>query len=86
MVEKMITVVNPSGIHARPATLVVDFCKSYTGTVEVVKGDRVGNLKSILMILSMGLKKGTEITLRVSGENEEKFLNSLVEFILNLED
>lgn len=86
MVEKTITVVNPSGIHARPATLVVDFCKVYPGTVEVVKGEKVGNLKSILMILSMGLKRGTEITLRVSGENEEAFLDSLVAYILNLED
>jgi phosphocarrier protein HPr/phosphocarrier protein len=86
MVEKTITVVNPSGIHARPATLVVDFCKAYPGTVEVVKGEKVGNLKSILMILSMGLKRGTEITLRVSGENEEAFLDSLVAYILNLED
>ena len=86
MVERTITVVNPSGIHARPATMVVEFAKAYPGKVEVVKGERVGDLKSILMILAMGLKRGTEITLRVSGEEEERFLDSLVTFILNLED
>lgn len=86
MVSKTITVVNPSGIHARPATLLVEFAKTYPGMVEVVKGDKVGNLKSILMILTMGLKRGTEMTLRVDGENEQEFLDSLVQFILNLED
>jgi len=86
MVEKTITVVNPSGIHARPATMLVEFAKSYTGMVEVIKGEKIGNLKSILMILTMGLKRGTEITLRVTGENEQEFLDSLVRFILDMED
>lgn len=86
MVERSIRVVNPTGIHARPAAQVVDFVKKYPGTVEVIKGERVGNLKSILMVLSMGLKKDTDITLRVSGENEQAFLDSLAEFILNLKD
>lgn len=86
MVEKTITIVNPSGIHARPATLVVEFAKKFPGTVEVVRGEKVGNLKSILMILTMGLKRGTEITLRVDGENEQAFLEELARFILDLED
>ncbi|MGE5613463.1 MAG: HPr family phosphocarrier protein [Bacillota bacterium] len=86
MVSKTIKVVNPSGIHARPATQVVEFAKNYPGKVEVIKGEKVGDLKSILMVLSMGLKKGTEITLRVTGENEQEFLDSIVEFIQNLEE
>ena len=86
MVEKNITIVNPSGIHARPATMVVQFANKYNGTVEVIKGEKTGDLKSILMILSMGLKQGTEITLRVDGENEKEYIDSLAEFILNLED
>jgi phosphocarrier protein HPr/phosphocarrier protein len=86
MVEKTLTVNNPSGIHARPASMVVEYARSYPGTVEVVKGERVGDLKSILKILTMGLKRGTEITLRVDGENEQAFLDSLEQFILDLED
>ena len=86
MVERTITVVNPSGIHARPATMVIDFAKSYPGTVEVIKDGKTGNLKSILMILAMGLEKGSQITLRVNGENEEEFLDSLIEFFLNLKE
>ena len=86
MAEKTITVANPSGIHARPATLVVEFAKGYPGVVEVIKGNKKGNMKSILMVLSMGLKRGTEITLRVEGEGEQAFLDSLVAFILDLED
>ncbi len=86
MLEKSLKIVNPSGIHARPATMVVDFVKAYPGKVEVIKEGKACNLKSILMVLSMGLKKGTDITLRVEGENEEAFLSELAEFILNLDD
>ncbi len=86
MIEKTIAVVNPSGIHARPASMVVNFVKNFPGKVEIIKGDKIGDLKSIIMVLSMGLKKGTEITLRVDGAGEEDFLNSLVRFILELED
>ena len=85
MVEKKVTVVNPTGIHARPASMVVAFVKNYPGKVEVIKEEKTGDMKSILMILSMGLKQGTEITLRVSGEDEEEFIESLARFIEELE-
>ena len=84
MIEKTIAIVNPSGLHARPAASVALFAQDYSGTVEVIKEDKSGDLKSILTILSMGLKKGTEITLRVNGDHEAEYMESLTQFILNL--
>ena len=86
MVERTVMIVNPSGIHARPAKMVVDFVKDYPGGVEVIKDGRSANLKSIIMVMTMGLKKDTEVMIRVCGQQEEAFLDSLCEFIQNLED
>ena len=88
MTERVVKIVNQSGLHARPAAQVVDFVKAYPGRVEVVQGEKICNLKSILMVLSMGLSRGTEVTLRVSGESkkdEEAYLEKLVDFINNLD-
>lgn len=85
MVEKLVKVVNPSGIHARPAAAVVNFVKNYKGTVEVINNGKKGNLKSIISIMSLGMKTGSEITLQVNGEDEETFIEELAEFISNLE-
>lgn len=85
MVKRTVVVANPSGLHARPAAKLVDFVKGYPGTVELEKDGRRANLKSILMLLSLGVAKGTEITLWVDGTEEEAFADSLAEFVLNLE-
>ena len=85
MVEKIVKVNNESGIHARPAASVVAFVKNYKGTVEVMNNGKKGNLKSIISIMSLGMRKGSEITLMVDGENEEKFIEELANFIETLE-
>lgn len=85
MVEREVKVINPSGIHARPAAAVVNFVKNYKGSVEVINNGKKGNLKSIISIMSLGMKKGSVIRLQVSGEDEEEFIVKLADFIENLE-
>ncbi|MDL2293293.1 HPr family phosphocarrier protein [Ruminococcaceae bacterium OttesenSCG-928-D13] len=85
MIEQQVTITNPSGLHARPASLVTSFVKTYDGKVEIIRDTTTCNLKSILSLLSMGLHQGAEVTLRVDGPNEEQYMQSLVEFIQNLE-
>lgn len=85
MVEKQVTVVNESGLHARPAAAVVNFVRNYKGSVEVETNGKKGNLKSIISIMSLGMGKGSALTLQVEGENEETFAQELARFISNLE-
>ncbi len=84
MVEKTLVIQNETGLHARPAASLVQFVKNFPGSVEIVKDGKVANAKSIFNVMSLGISKGTEIILRVSGENEEENLANLVEFIENL--
>lgn len=86
MVEKMVTVTNETGLHARPAAALVQFVKNIPGDVELVKDGKVANAKSIFNVMSLGISKGTEILVRISGEDEEEHLQKVVEFIENLSE
>lgn len=84
MAEKKVTVTNETGLHARPAAALVQFVKNIPGDVEIIKDGKVANAKSIFNVMSLGISKGTEILVRVTGEDEDKHCNDIVEFIENL--
>ena len=86
MVEKNIVVKNETGLHARPAASLVQFVKNFEGNVELVKDGKTANAKSIFNVMALGISKGTEITVRVDGENEQENLDRLIQFIENLAD
>lgn len=86
MVEKTVVVKNETGLHARPAASLVQFVKNFDGKVEIIKDGKTANAKSIFNVMALGISKGTEVTVRVDGDNEEENLNKLVDFINNLED
>ena len=86
MVEKSIIVQNETGLHARPAAALVQFVKAMPGDIELVKDNKVANAKSIFSVMSLGISKGTEIVVRVTGENEEENLGKVIEFISKLTD
>ena len=83
MVEKNVIIKNETGLHARPAASLVQFVKKFD---EIIMDNKVADAKSIFNVMSLGISKGTEVTLRVDGENEEKTLEEVVNFIENLAD
>ena len=86
MLEKNVIIKNETGLHARPAASLVQFVKKYDESIEIILDNKVADAKSIFNVMSLGVSKGTEITLRVDGENEEKTLGEVVNFIENLAD
>lgn len=77
--EQKLVVLNEAGIHARPAALLVKTAAKFSSEIIIEKNDRVINAKSIMNILSAGLKKGDEIKLKVTGPDEEEAMKALVE-------
>ncbi|MFP5453546.1 HPr family phosphocarrier protein [uncultured Parvimonas sp.] len=86
MLEKNVIIKNETGLHARPAASLVQFVKKYNESIEIILDNKVADAKSIFNVMSLGISKGTEVTLRVDGENEEKTLGEVVNFIENLAD
>lgn len=88
MTTGKITIQNETGLHARPGNEFVTFIKSLSGCkveVENEAGKRV-NASSLLKVLSLGVKKGSVLTVYCDGENEEEVLKKIEEFLSNLKD
>jgi len=75
--EKKITIKNKSGLHARPAAVFVQIANKYDSEVIVKKGKLEVNGKSIMGILMLAAGKGSQVTLKVDGEDAEKAMGEL---------
>ncbi|MCD7856079.1 MAG: HPr family phosphocarrier protein [Clostridiales bacterium] len=58
------------GIHARPAGLLVKAAKAVSSKVVVKSGARSADATKLMAIMGLGVKKGTEVTVEITGENE----------------
>ncbi len=71
---------DPLGIHARPAGLLVKEVQGYESKVEIIKDDKIVDASKIMAVMSLGIKCGHTITLKVNGESEETEAKKLLEF------
>ncbi len=78
MVEHSATIRNEHGIHCRPSTVIVKYVAGYEGRIEVVGIKGRTSLHSVLELMSLELFPGAEITVRVTGPDEEQMCNDLV--------
>lgn len=79
MVEKMLTVKNRAGIHARPATLIAQMANKYTSEITLEKDSIVINAKSIMGVITMAAGYNTTLTLKVEGPDESEAANAIEE-------
>ncbi|MDR1128565.1 MAG: HPr family phosphocarrier protein [Treponema sp.] len=78
MIERMVTIRNRAGIHARPSALLVQTVKDFDCSVYIEKdGDQI-NGKSIMGVLTLGASYGTELKLITDGRDEEKAMEAMV--------
>lgn len=61
MKEFTASIIDPIGLHARPASVVSTIASKFKSDVQIVldKTGKVGNLKSIMNVMSLGVKKAT---------------------------
>lgn len=86
MVSKKVVVTNKTGLHARPASNLVAFCKNYNSKISLSNGEKKVSAASIIHVLTLGVKTGTELEVIAEGEDEAKAVEEVVKFIEALED
>ena len=86
MVSREIEIVNETGLHTRAGKRFVDEAKQRACDVLVRKGDVEYNAKSLLKLLKAGISKGNRITIVCDGEGESEALESLCDFVANLQE
>jgi phosphocarrier protein len=82
MIEKKVTVINKLGIHARPATLLVQAASRYEADIFLSKGDvsRI-NGKSIMGVMMLAAEQGAEVLVEAEGNDAEVALEAVVELL-----
>ncbi len=81
MTEATTTIENKTGIHARPASQFVQKASSFKSKIQIKAKGKTVDAKSILMIMSMGLVKGTEITISADGPDEADAVAALKQMV-----
>ena len=86
MYAKEVEIVNPTGLHARPASQLVKRAEKYKSNLQIIKGERIVNPKSIFNILGAGMGNGLTITVCAEGEDEKEAVEDLCTFISELKE
>ena len=81
MKELKYTITDTEGIHARPAGQFVKEATAFPCTVTICKGEKEVDAKRIFGVMSLGVKCGEEITVKIDGEQEEEAMQVLSRFL-----
>ncbi len=79
MVQKTFHVTAETGIHARPATLLVQAAGKFNSDINLEYKEKKVNLKSIMGVMSLGIGSGSDITIIAEGSDEQEALNAIEE-------
>jgi phosphotransferase system HPr (HPr) family protein len=77
MAELRVEVIDPAGLHARPAARFVQVASRFVSRITIRVGDREADVKSLIAVLGLTIRPGTEITIQAEGEDEAAALAAL---------
>lgn len=77
MKEKTVLVVDPVGLHARPATVAVNAASKFKSEVKITYKGRSVNMKSIMGVMSLGIPTQSEVTISAEGDDEEEAIATI---------
>jgi len=75
-------VVDKAGLHARPASLISAIASKYSGDVNIIYNGKSATLKSILIVMSLGIPFDASFEIEVIGEDETKPLDQIREVLI----
>ena len=78
MAELHLTVLDPAGLHARPAAQVVRTAGRFQSRITINVGDRTADVKSLIAVLGLTIRPGAQITLAADGPDDTAALAALI--------
>lgn len=78
MLQRKMTIHNPSGLHMRPAGIFAKAATPFSSEVLFDFGGNTYNAKSMINVLAAKVKSGNEIELRITGEDEQACMDAMV--------
>ena len=86
MVTARVKVINPQGLHMRPAHVFVGGVKAFSSDVTIVFGGKTVNAKSIMGMMSLGLDTGEMVTVIADGPDEETAVDDIAKYLCGGEE
>ena len=77
MYEKKATIMKQVGLHARPATFLIQKANEYKSSIWIEKDERRVNAKSLLGVLSLGVAKDSTISIIADGPDGVEAVDAL---------
>ena len=81
VIEREATIVNPLGMHARPAAEFVKVAGRFKSAVEVRKDNLAVNGKSIMGVMMLAAECGSSLFIKTDGEDEEEAMEALLTLV-----
>ena len=75
--NRLVTVVNPDGLHMRVALMISECAKKYNATVTITKDSETVSARDILQVLTLGAAPGVTLRVDAQGEQASEALNSI---------
>lgn len=83
MIRQKIEIINKLGLHARAAAKFVTTASAYKSDVQLIKGEREVNGKSIMGVMMLAAAKGSVLELVVNGDDEVAAINNIIALVGN---
>jgi phosphocarrier protein HPr len=77
VITRDVTIVNPLGLHARPAAQVVKMATGFACSIEIEKDGMSINAKSIMGVMMLAAECGSVVRLKAEGADAEAAVEAL---------
>lgn len=84
-VVTQVKILNPAGLHARPAALIVERAKAFESEVRIMKNGKAANAKSVMSLLALGAKTGDVVSVVAAGPDAEAVIQDIVDIMVSTE-
>ncbi len=81
MVKETVEIQIAGGMEVRPVAMLVQLASRFDSSIYIENGSKSFNAKSIMGMMTLGLNSGETITVSAQGPDEEKALETLVEYL-----
>jgi phosphocarrier protein len=82
MLKKSFVVKDKDGLHARPASLLAGLASKYLSKTDIIYNEQRYTLKSIMVIMSLGVAHNEEFSILTEGEDESAALGAIEDLLI----
>ncbi|MEP4544547.1 MAG: HPr family phosphocarrier protein [Saccharospirillum sp.] len=83
MIQEQLTIINKLGLHARAAAKLVGVAGQFESRIVLVKDGREADAKSIMSVMMLAASQGTELNVRIEGDDASEAWGALLSLVQN---